>query len=122
MNKLNVSGISSDNTQVTKADRTQVAVQAKPIQQETNRESLRTFPNKEAERNQVEKSVAKLNDFIDPIQTNLKFVFHEDLHEYYVTVVDPITNEVVREIPPKKILDMVAKMTEFVGVLVDKKA
>ena len=43
------------------------------------------------------------------------------LKEYYVTIVDDRTQEIVKEIPAKKMLDMHAAMTEFVGLLVDKK-
>lgn len=68
----------------------------------------------------VEDAVEKINEFIDPLQTNLRFVYHEDLNEYYVTVVNPITDEVVREIPPKKILDMYAAMNNVVGIVVDE--
>lgn len=69
----------------------------------------------------VESVVTILNGFIDPSRTNLKFVYHEQLNEYYVTVVNPLTNETVREIPPKKMLDMYAAMAEFMGILIDKK-
>lgn len=65
--------------------------------------------------------VDKLNEFIDPLITNLKFVLHEDLNEYYVTVVNPLTDEVIKEIPPKKMLDMYAAMAEFMGILIDEK-
>ncbi|HLR72418.1 MAG TPA: flagellar protein FlaG [Pseudogracilibacillus sp.] len=75
----------------------------------------------EVHKHEVKYTVEKLNDFIDPVRTNLKFVLHEDLHEYYVTVVDPLTNEVIKEIPPKKMLDMYAAMTEYMGLLVDEK-
>lgn len=69
----------------------------------------------------VATAVEKMNEFINSAQTNLKFVFHEELNEYYVTVINPLTNEVLKEIPPKKILDMYAAMTEFLGLLVDEK-
>ena len=69
----------------------------------------------------VESAVTILNGFIDPSRTNLKFVYHEELNEYYVTVVNPLTNETVKEIPPKKMLDMYAAMAEFMGILIDKK-
>lgn len=62
-----------------------------------------------------------INHFIEPIQTNLKFELHEELNEYYVTIVNPKTNEVIREIPPKKMLDMYAAMVGFMGLLVDEK-
>jgi len=76
----------------------------------------------EAEKSQVRNSVDKMNDFIEPVIADLKFVYHDDLHEYYVTVVNPLTDEVIREIPPKKMLDIYAAMTEYVGILVDKRA
>ena len=69
----------------------------------------------------VESVVTILNGFIDPSRTNLKFVYHEQLNEYYVTVVNPLTNETVKEIPPKKMLDMYAAMAEYMGILIDEK-
>lgn len=38
-----------------------------------------------------------------------------------VKVVNTETDEVIREIPPEKILDMVAKMWELAGIMVDEK-
>lgn len=70
---------------------------------------------------QIETAVDKLNDFVEPLQTNLKFQLHEELNEYYVTIVDPNTDEVIKEIPSKKILDMYAAMGEYMGFLIDKK-
>jgi flagellar protein FlaG len=65
--------------------------------------------------------VDSLNKFMENSPTSLKFEYHEKLHEYYVKVVDDKTKEVVREIPPKKMLDFYAAMTEFLGLMVDKK-
>src|SRR5690625_4723098 len=69
----------------------------------------------------VETVVDRMNEFIEPIRTNLKFVFHEKLNEYYVTVIDPQTDEIIREIPPKKMLDMYAAMADYMGILIDEK-
>ncbi|MEN2467472.1 flagellar protein FlaG [Ornithinibacillus sp. JPR2-1] len=77
--------------------------------------------NPESTKKQIETAVDKLNDFIEPLKTSLKFQFHEELNEYYVAVVDPNTDEVIKEIPPKKILDMYAAMGEYMGFLIDKK-
>ena len=38
-----------------------------------------------------------------------------------VKVINEETGEIIREIPPEKILDMVAKMWELAGILVDRK-
>ncbi|MBP1947976.1 flagellar protein FlaG [Virgibacillus litoralis] len=65
--------------------------------------------------------VDKLNEFTESLRTDLKFEYHEKLNEYYVTVVNPLTDEVIKEIPPKNMLDMYAAMAEFMGILVDEK-
>ncbi|MBL4952932.1 flagellar protein FlaG [Neobacillus sp. OS1-32] len=70
----------------------------------------------------TEKVIKSMNDFLKESNSHLKFQFHEKLKEYYVTIVDDETNEVIKEIPPKKMLDMYAAMTDFLGLLVDKKA
>ncbi|WP_413300379.1 flagellar protein FlaG [Bacillus sp. 1P10SD] len=69
----------------------------------------------------TEKVIQSMNDFLKASNTHLKFQFHEELKEYYVTLVDDTTNEVVKEIPSKKLLDMYAAMTDYLGLLVDKK-
>jgi flagellar protein FlaG len=58
------------------------------------------------------------------LQTNnayLKFSIHEKTHQIMVKVVDSQTDEVIRELPPEKVLDMVARMWELAGILVDEK-
>lgn len=72
-------------------------------------------------KNTVETVVSKLNNLIEPLRTDLKFQYHEKLNEYYVTVVNPLTSEVIKEIPPKKMLDMYAEMAELMGILIDEK-
>ena len=38
-----------------------------------------------------------------------------------VKVINSINDEVIREIPPEKILDMVAHMLEIAGIIVDER-
>ncbi|MCJ1909785.1 flagellar protein FlaG [Planococcus ruber] len=65
--------------------------------------------------------VEGMNDFLEPTNTSVKFQFHDELGEYYIQVIDTITDEVIKEIPNKKFLDMYASMAEFAGLLVDEK-
>ncbi len=69
----------------------------------------------------TEKVINSMNEFLKASNSHLKFQFHDELKEYYVTLVDDTTNEVVKEIPSKKLLDMYAAMTDYLGLLVDKK-
>lgn len=93
-----------------------------PQQNEANQQR---FPKKTPEpiqKEQVTEVINSMNEFLQTANTSLKFVLHEKLNEYYVTVVDDVTQEVVKEIPPKKMLDMYASMIhEFLGLMVDKK-
>lgn len=70
---------------------------------------------------ELEEIVQSMNKFIQPTHTSLKFELHDELNEYYVTIVDDTTKEVIKEIPSKKMLDMYAAMTDFLGLIVDKK-
>jgi flagellar protein FlaG len=74
-----------------------------------------------APKEKLQSTIEELNKFLSPSHTALKFQYHEKLQEYYVTLIDEKTKEVVREIPPKKMLDFYAAMTEFLGFIVDKK-
>jgi flagellar protein FlaG len=75
----------------------------------------------EFDKEKMEEVVQGINNFLQPVNTSIKFELHEKLHDYYVTIVDDKTKEVIREIPSKKLLDTYANMMEFVGLLVDKK-
>lgn len=69
----------------------------------------------------IEKKINSLNKFLEASSSEARFQYHEQLGEYFVQLVDANTHEVVREIPPKKILDMYAEMLEIMGLFVDKK-
>ncbi|BDG45793.1 hypothetical protein PspKH34_03540 [Parageobacillus sp. KH3-4] len=72
-------------------------------------------------KNKVEEVTNKLNEFLEIHNRSLKFILHEGLNQYYVQVIDSDTNEVIREIPPKKLLDAFYTMQKFLGMIVDEK-
>lgn len=86
------------------------------IEQREELQGNNAFPKEK-----VKEIVDGLNKFMEASPTALKFEFHEKLNEYYVKIIDEKTKETVREIPPKKMLDFYAAMTEFLGLLMDKK-
>lgn len=69
----------------------------------------------------LRQAVDGLNEAFEVVRTHLRFRLHEDTHRYYVEIVDTLANEVVREVPPKRFLDMVADMYQFMGIIVDEK-
>jgi len=52
----------------------------------------------------------------------LKFVVNRQLDEVVVKVIDTRTDKVIKEIPPKEIQQLEARIREAVGLLIDKKA
>lgn len=72
-------------------------------------------------RKQIHEIVQALNDFLTPTYTALRFEMHDKLGEYYVQVINEETQEVIREVPPKKMLDLYAAMAERMGILIDEK-
>lgn len=76
---------------------------------------------KELTKEEAQQIVNGMNEFLKPKFTSLQFKLHEELERYYVEVIDRDTKEVIREIPEKELLDMYAKMTEFIGLFFDKK-
>ena len=83
--------------------------------------SEQSAESSQPKKEKVQEVVESLNTFLNPIHTAVRFEYHEKLNEYYVKVVDDVTDETIREIPPKKLLDFYAAMTEFVGIMVDEK-
>ncbi|MFD1862050.1 flagellar protein FlaG [Planococcus chinensis] len=78
----------------------------------------------QAERIPKEKLIEKvreMNEFLEHKSTSLKFQLHEKLDIYYVQIIDTVTDEVLKEIPNKKFLDMYASIAEIAGLLVDEK-
>lgn len=69
----------------------------------------------------LHQAIDSLNEFFTINNSELKFVFHEGLDTYYAQLINSETEEVIREIPSKKVLDVFYEMQKLVGMIVDKK-
>ncbi|MFD1032815.1 flagellar protein FlaG [Metaplanococcus flavidus] len=96
----------------------QVKFQVKAELQQTKEELKQEKVTKENVQNRIE----GMNKFLESTTTEVKFMLHEELNEYYVQVINPVTDEVLKEIPNRKFLDMYASMTELMGLVVDEKS
>lgn len=70
----------------------------------------------------LDKALQEMNKSLILLNERLEFNIHEASNRIVVRVVDKETDEVVKEIPPEKFLDMAVKLRELVGVLVDQRA
>ena len=52
---------------------------------------------------------------------HMEYTYHDRSGEYFVKIIDDQTKEVIREIPPQKLLDIYASMKEIAGLLFDER-
>lgn len=86
-------------------------------------ENINNEKNKEIKEKDIKESIKKLNKFLQGEKTHLEYERHEVFkNQFIIKIVDNKTKKVIKEIPPKKILDMVAEICKLAGVIVDRKA
>lgn len=71
---------------------------------------------------ELEKHVKTLNSAMEIFNRKFHFKIHDKTHRVIVQVLDSDTGQVISEIPPAKVLDMVADMQKAIGLVVDVKA
>ena len=74
---------------------------------------------KQAENEKIKKAIGKMNAQLP--NSEVKFGIHDKTDRVTIKLIDKDTKEVIREFPPEKTLDMIAKCMELAGVLMDEK-
>ena len=88
--------------------------------QQTSQQQMEEKKKKTAANND---SIKKALDELTKMQSNYstQFGIHEKTNRITVKIVDKKTKEVIKELPPEKTLDMIAKVWEYAGLIVDDK-
>lgn len=73
----------------------------------------------QAKNDQIRKAVEQLNKNMG--NSEAIFGIHEDTNRVMIKIVDKTTKEVIKELPPEKTLDMIAKVWDLAGILVDER-
>lgn len=76
--------------------------------------SGRTAGNNEA----LKKAVNEINK---KTNTEAVFAIHKETNHVIIKIIDKESKKVLREYPPEQTLDMIAKVWELAGILVDEK-
>lgn len=86
--------------------------------------NLKKIRNGDVQEKALIDAIEAANKSVKTYDRRLEYRIHEKTHEIMVKVIDTSGDEdrVIREIPSEKVLDMVAKMWELAGILVDEKA
>ena len=80
-----------------------------------------TAKNAQAAPDQLKKMIEEMNKKINNSNEVAMFGIHEETNRVMIKIMDKDTKEVIKEFPPEKTLDMIAKLWEMAGILVDER-
>ena len=93
------------------------AAQAKDGENGNGQNPQQEQPSPSAEA--VKKAVEEMNKKM--ANSVAQFGIHEETNHITIKIVDKESRKVIKELPPEKTLDMIAKVWEMAGLLVDEK-
>ncbi|MCR5594730.1 MAG: flagellar protein FlaG [Lachnospiraceae bacterium] len=122
----------------TTASGNQIQVETRPVvsKDDPKKQDGKGFQKNAEDKDQVQKkeevTPEKVKDAVDDINKKIRqanplhhtacsFKYHDDTNRISITVKNTDTDEVIREIPAEKALDMLAKAWELAGLMVDEK-
>lgn len=73
----------------------------------------------QANTDQIKKAVEQFNKSMP--NSEAVFGIHEGTNRLTIKIIDKDSKEVLKELPPEKILDMIAKAWELAGIVVDER-
>jgi flagellar protein FlaG len=84
--------------------------------------------NNDIDRAKINTAVDELNEIFDVLDRKITFKVFENKsenaisnRELYVVLIDKETQKVIKEIPPREVLEMRSRIREYVGMLIDEK-
>lgn len=78
-------------------------------------------PTDETDAKKIKDAVDHANQTMRHAKTRCEFSYHEETKRVSIKVIDDETDEIIREIPPEETLEMLSKMWELAGIMVDEK-
>ena len=89
------------------------------MQETSDKDSYSIKESQEAEMEKIHKALEILSEQLP--NTEAQFGIHDETNRVTIKLVDKDTKEVIKEIPPEKTLDTLAKCMKMAGILVDEK-
>ncbi len=70
---------------------------------------------------ELKNTINKINENVGMLNKDVKFVYNDTIKSLVVKVVNAKTGKVIREIPPKEVINLQKKLSEVVGIIFDSK-
>ena len=110
------------NVDATTAAVTQVQAQdEKSSSDGSTSQQQQTARNAQVSPDRLRKMIEEMNKKINNTNSEAVFGIHEDTNRIMIKILDKDTKEIIKEFPPEKTLDMIAKIWEMAGILVDER-
>lgn len=77
--------------------------------------------NIEVDKSNLRKQTDKLNQVMDLFNYSIRFTLDDESKRMVVKVVNSETDEIIRQIPPKEMLQLMHRLDQVVGVILDEK-
>ena len=71
-------------------------------------------------RDDLEEKIDDMNDIMETLDEKLSFELHDKTETIMTQIIDIKTKEVIKEMPPKEMLDLAARIHEMVGLIIDE--
>ncbi|MPL97841.1 hypothetical protein SDC9_44036 [bioreactor metagenome] len=99
----------------------QARVKTQTLQVEEQTASLQR-DEKQSGPEQMKTVTDEMNKLMQMLDTDLQFALHERTNRLMVQIYDTKEQKILREYPAHELLDTLAAIHEYVGILLDKKA
>ncbi len=77
--------------------------------------------NRQVSPGELKRIINKINENVSLLNKDVKFVYNDSIKSLVVKVIDAKTGKVIREIPPKEVINLQKKLSEIVGIIFDSK-
>lgn len=115
----NYSNNGAANLSITEAQAALTTSESNPTDKQSGNEQDTEQKERPASAKQIQDAISKANSKMH--HTRCEFAYHEETKRISIKVIDRDSDKVIREIPPEDTLEMLQKMWEMAGLLVDEK-
>lgn len=118
--QMNYNNTSKPSNLDSQAQSETVNVEERNMKLESRRQEKAIVVDDVYSEDEVIEMIEDANEEFVTYDRKFEFAIHEKTKQITVKVLDSVTDEVIRELPPEKILDMLAGIWEVAGILVDE--
>jgi len=115
-----INGTSATSTTLTASARMQTeAVSPEKMASNSSNQEVKKAIQKEIPKEKLKDAVQIANDFLKMVDVRFEYRVDEKTQKEVVEVFDQETGEKIKQFPPEEILNMLEKMYDMLGILVD---